>query len=144
MSTKLTKAQIAERDDAIKELRKIVKPGATLRTILRHTSRSGMSRSISVVTSSKRGEVRHLDYLIARALGDKIDPIHDGIKIGGCGMDMGFALVYNLSVTLYGGRRGYACLGDRCPSNSHTNDRCAPRGKGVRHNDGYAISQRWL
>jgi len=140
----MTKTQIAERDDAIKQLRKIIKPGATLQTILRHTSRSGMFRSISVVTSPKRGEVRNLDYLIARALGYKIDSTHDGIKLGGWGMDLGFGLVLELSETLYGGKRGYACLGDRCPSNSHVNDWNAPRGKGVRHNDGYAISQRWL
>ena len=39
-------------------------------------------------------------------------------------MDMGFALVYGLSRTLY--RDGHKCLGDkgktRCPSNDHSND----------------------
>lgn len=79
----------------------------------------------------------------------KIDPKHGGIKIGGCGMDMGFELVYRLSAKLYGyaSKRGYACLGERCLSNEHVNGPNPPRGergKGIRHKDGYAISQRWL
>lgn len=139
MST-ITKQAKTEQAEALAELRKIVRPGDTLQTILRHVSRSGMSREISV---TKNG--RDLDSLVARALDMKIGPNY-GLKIGGCGMDMGFALVYNLSSALYGygNPRGYACQGDRCPSNSHVNDRNAPRGKGVRHHDGYAVSQRWL
>ncbi len=138
MSTKQT-----ERDEAIKQLRREIKPGTKLRTILRHCSRSGMSRSISVIQVKRDGSLREWDYLIAKALDMRIDQ-HEGIKIGGAGMDMGFALVYDLSMTLYGNGHGYRCLGDRCPSNSHVNDRNAPRGKGVKHTDGYAISQAWL
>jgi len=131
---------------AIKRLREMVKPGDTLHTILRHVSRSGMSRSISVVKVSKRGDIRQLDYLIADALDRRLDTQREGIKIGGAGMDMGFALVYELSDKLYGygNPRGYRCLGERCPSNSHVNDRNAPSGKGVRHKDGYAVSHRWM
>lgn len=132
---------------AIKRLREIVKPGDTLYTILRHVSRSGMSRSISVEKINGRGKIFQLDYLIADALGMRIDERgREGLKIGGCGMDMGFHVVYTLSDALYGygNPRGYRCLGDRCPSNSHVNDHTAPRGKGVRHSDGYAVSHRWL
>lgn len=139
----------AERDDAIKRLREEIKPGDTLHTIARHVSSSGMSRSISIVQlKCRRGKPRNYDwsYLVAKAIDEKIDQAHDGIKIGGAGMDMGFELVYRLSWTLYGGKRGYPCLGDNCPSNVHVNDHTAPRGKGkgIRHDDGYAISHRWL
>jgi hypothetical protein len=144
----MTKAEekAAEQKAAVRELRKIVKPGDTLHTILRHVSRSGMSRSISVVKVDKRGGIRQLDYLVAIALDRKVDDHREGIKIGGAGMDMGFALVYEISAKLYGygNPRGYRCLGDRCPSNSHVNDRNAPSGKDVRHKDGYAISHRWM
>jgi hypothetical protein len=135
-----------ERDAAIKQLRKEIRPGTTLYTILRHCSRSGMQRSISVVLPSKNGPTLNLDWFISKALDMKMDQTNGGLKISGCGMDMGFALVYELSAALwgYGNKRGYGCLGDHCPSNSHSNDRNAPRGKGIRHRDGYAISQRWL
>ena len=141
----MTKAQKQEQQEAINTLREEIKPGQTLHTILRHASRSGMSRSISIV-QIKGGRTYDWSYLVAKAIGEKIDQNHDGIKIGGCGMDMGFELVYRLSYALYGGKRGYPCLGDKCPAADHVNDHTAPRGrgKGIRHNDGYAISHRWL
>jgi hypothetical protein len=142
----MTEAQKEEQQEAVKRLREEIKPGQTLHTILRHVSSSGMSRSISVIQIKASGQPYDWSFLIAKAIGEKIDQKHDGIKIQGAGMDMGFELVYRLSYALYGGKRGYACLGDRCPSNVHTNDHTAPRGKGkgIRHDDGYAISHRWL
>lgn len=134
-----------EQREALAELRKIVKPGDEIRCILRHRSSSGMQRSISFLKIDGRGRVFDLDGMIARAFDYKLDLQRDGIKIGGAGMDMGFEVVYHVSNALYGhGTRGYACRGDRCPSNSHVNDRNAPRGRGVRHTDGYAVSSRWL
>lgn len=108
--------------DALDQLRRELKPGTTVHTILRHVSRSGMSRSISAVVISKRGEVHTLDYLIARAGLGKVDQRNGGIRIGGAGMDMGFALVYGLSRALY--PDGHRCTGDArtCPSNDHAND----------------------
>lgn len=142
----MSKASDQECDEAIKRLREVVRPGETLYTILRHVSSSGMSRSISVMQVKGNGEIRDWTTLVAKAIGEKIDRKNDGIKIGGAGMDMGFELVYRLSSKLYGHKRGYPCLGDKCPSNVHANDHTAPRGKGkgIRHHDGYAISQRWL
>jgi hypothetical protein len=77
---------------------------------------------------------------------------HFAIKVGGCGMDMGFSLVYGLSRTLY--REGHACtIGedhghhsgtDYCPSNDHVNDRNWSRYEGLHSDGGYAVSQRWL
>lgn len=141
----MSKATEQEQHEAIKRLREEIKPGGTIYTILRHVSGSGMSRSISLI-QIKRGQTYDWSYLVAKAIGEKIDQKHDGIKIQGAGMDMGFELVYRLSSKLYGHKRGYPCLGDKCPSNTHTNDYNAPRGrgKGIRHNDGYAISHRWL
>lgn len=143
----MSKASKQEQRKAIERLRKEIKPGETLHTILRYVSKSGMSRSISVI-QIKRGKIYDWSYLVAKAIGEKIDQRHDGIKISGCGMDMGFELVYRLSSVLYGYglKRGYPCLGDKCPSNEHINDHSSPRGRGqgIRHTDGYAISQRWL
>ena len=143
-----TKAQQAERAEAVERLREWLKPGDEVYTILRHVSRSGMSRSISLVIGSEDGP-SDISYLAARALGDKVDERHGGVKIGGCGMDMGFALVYNLSAALF--PDGFECIGEgsperwgsRCPSNDHSNgDRdYAPHHHG---SGGYALRHRWL
>ena len=45
----MTKAQQAERDEAREKLRKWLKPGDTVYTVLRHVSRSGMMRTIQVI-----------------------------------------------------------------------------------------------
>ena len=140
---RLTKAQQAEQDEARDRLRELFPAGSTVHTVLRHVSQSGMSRSISVLAIDEDGP-RDVSYLVARALGDRVDQHRGGVKVTGCGMDMGFHLVYALSSVLY--RDGYTCTGDRCPSNTHVNpgpDRDA-RGPGVVHTDGYALSQRWV
>lgn len=92
-----------EREWAFKILLKAFPEGSTAQTILRHCSRSGMSRSISVV--SPDGEC--LDFFVSKLLGDKIDQKNGGIKVGGCGMDMGFNLIYRLSYALHD-KNGYA------------------------------------
>lgn len=77
-----------------------------LYTIIRHVARSGMSRSIDVISISEDGEHYNLSYWIKTALDMQIDQNNGGVKMGGCGMDMGFALVDHLSYKLY--NRGYA------------------------------------
>jgi hypothetical protein len=98
-----TKAELrkAEQAEAIATMRAMVPIGATLQTIARHTSRSGMSHSISVVDN---GEC--IDWLVCRITGDTLDERNGGVKRGGCGMDMGFGLVYDLARYVHGD--GYA------------------------------------
>lgn len=140
-----TKAQLAERDEARAKLRELVKPGDTVHTILRHVSRSGMQRSISVILAGGDGPY-DATWLVARALRMPIDPNHYGVKVGGCGMDMGFHLVYSLSYALW--PEGHGCTGPGCPSNDHTNGDRDYTPHPVRehwHRDGgYALRQRWL
>lgn len=121
--TKKEEAQ-QQREDAIAKLREWVKPGDTVYTVLRHRAASGMSRSISLQII-RDGKPEQLDFWVARALDEKIDQKNGGIKMGGAGMDMGFALVYNLSYCLF--PKGFGCIGkgedrgSRCPSNDHSN-----------------------
>ena len=96
---KMTQAQMAEREDAKTFLLSILSPGSVVYTSLNSVSRSGMSREISLY-ATKDGEIVNITWHAAAALGDKTGKT-GGIKIGGCGMDMGFALVYNLGATLW-------------------------------------------
>jgi hypothetical protein len=115
-----------ERDEAIARLHEWLKPGDTVYTIVRHVSRSGMSRDISVVVMTPDGPI-HPNWAVARATGMRLVTTggHDAIRIGGCGMDMGFALVYELGARLW--PEGFGCVGDgcnsgtRCRSNDHSN-----------------------
>jgi hypothetical protein len=108
--SKKAQAQL-DRDYAIEKLLTYyVKPGAKVYTILRHVSSSGMSRDISLVIGDGE-DIADITYYAAQALGDKLieSKGHRAIKQNGCGMDMGFNLVYNLSSVLFAGqeRAGY-------------------------------------
>jgi hypothetical protein len=136
----MTKQQKAEQQEAIAKLREWIKPGDTVYTILRNVSRSGMSREIGIVLM-ENGVDLHPNYLVAKALGERIGK-RDGVIVGGCGMDMGFHLVYNLGRVLF--PEGFECVGEkRCRANDHTNgDR---NYKPHQHRDGgYALNHRWL
>jgi hypothetical protein len=110
---KLSKREqsLMDRNYAIEKLlTHYVKPGTKVYTIMRHVSSSGMSRNISLVIANGE-EVIDITYYAAHALGDKLieSKGHRAIRVNGCGMDMGFHLVYNLSSVLFTGqdRAGY-------------------------------------
>ena len=150
-----TKEETAE---AIGRLLSELTPGRTVYTKITHVSRSGMSRSIECYLAQGRDNLTDITWSIARATNARLDPRHGGIIMGGCGMDMGFALVYNLGRTLYPngvpctGSRGYdpdtyATIQDppRCKSNEHVNDSTLPYSRDVIHqNGGYALNQVWM
>ena len=105
----MTKAEQAERDEAIAKLQMIYPKGSTVFTVLRHVSRSGMRRAISPVAVDGTHSWDY-SYLVAKALGRRCDQTKGGVICDGAGMDMGFDLVYSLSATLYGHQNegGYA------------------------------------
>lgn len=115
-----TKANEAARADAQAKLREWLKPGDTVYTILRHVSRSGMSRDVSVVVL-RDGSDLHPNWLVSQATGTRLKRggMRDALTIGGCGFDAGHELVYNLSWSLW--KDGFGCIGEGCPSNDHSN-----------------------
>ena len=152
----MSKASDAERQSAIEQLREWIKPGDTVYTILRSVSRSGMSREIGVVLLLPEGRGNELEgitpvdvhpnYAVSKALGARMGK-RDGVVVDGCGMDMGFQLVYLLGATLW--PAGFGCIGEGCRSNDHSNgdrDR-TPHHETKPHwhrNGGYALNHRWL
>lgn len=89
-----------QRLENLEQLREWCPPGTTVRLILRHVSASGMTRWIDPVVFVD-GDERYIGYRAAKLLGWKYDRKHDGIKVEGAGMDMGFHLVYTLSSLLW-------------------------------------------
>ena len=92
------------KDELREDCERFFPRGSTVYTILRHVSSSGMTRVISLVTIDKDGVVLHPNYSAAKFLKMRLTTKHgsDGIVVTGCGMDMGFHLVHNLSSALYG------------------------------------------
>ncbi len=136
--------------ESIIKLRELLPPGSIVRTILRHVSRSGMNRRVRLVICAD-GDTKDISWIVAHALGDPIKNragwVQDvGIEVGGCGMDVGFELVYNLGRVLY--PKGFVCCGERCQSNDHFNDPKCKRDtfKGQMHtgDGGYALRHEWL
>lgn len=115
MSTTTKKAEKAEACDRLRDL---VKPGERVYCVLRHVSASGMQRRIDFYSIGEDKRPLYLSGYIATALGMRR---HDkqGLVVNGCGMDMGFHVVYELARTLW--PEGYGCIGVRCPSNDHSN-----------------------
>lgn len=98
MTTKKEK----ERQEAIEYLRELLPPGSSVYTVHRHTSRSGMTHDIDVYTW--KGNVKlYLSRWVATAMDWKCDVGRSrGVRMGGCGMDMGFHLINCLSYALHG------------------------------------------
>ncbi len=72
--------------------------------VLRSVSKSGMSRVIDFYTI-ENNKPQYLSGLIRMALGYRMAK-NGGLVIGGCGMDMGFHVVYTVASVIYGGDRG--------------------------------------
>jgi hypothetical protein len=134
------------KEKALTTLHAFIKPGSTVYTTVMHVSRSGMFRVIKVVVTDDDG-AHDLSGFVARAIGSKFDQ-RGGVAVGGCGMDMGFHVVYNLSRAMFAD--GFPCTGSdeygsRCPSNDHSNERVRDFTPGRMHSDpGYALNHRWL
>jgi hypothetical protein len=114
----------AMREQARTKLREILKPGDTVYCVLRSVSRSGMSRQIDFYAEG-------MEYLTGYVSEACDYPRHrcGPLKVGGCGMDMGFSVVYNLGAVLW-------------PNGT-------PEPHGRRNGDpdssgGYALKHRWL
>jgi len=143
----------AARQEAIAFLKKHIKPGDRVYTSLRHVSRSGMMRHISVLIASEtdgKPDIFNITGWVGTAL-DYKRADDGGLKVGGCGMDMGFSVVYSLSRVLF--RDDFRCIGKGCPANDHRNSwnesdkkwRDESKTVGQIHSDaGYALTQAWI
>lgn len=136
------RARLLDKTDAFK-----IKPGMTIHTILRHVSKSGMHRVIQPVlirrapaTDPFRSRadngctIFQLGYNVAALLGMSYDREKEGIVIGGCGMDMGFEIVYNMGRVLF--PKGF-----KVPKGGHGRN---GNTSGYDNDGGYALNHRWL
>lgn len=75
-----------------------IKPGDTIQCILRSVSRSGMNRKISVIYNGENISW-HVSKLFGYKPAEKFG--HWAVNVSGCGMDMGFHIVYMIGRYLF-------------------------------------------
>lgn len=114
-------------------LKKWIKPGTTIYTKLESVSTSGMSRRISVyaIRPAAKGQpayISNITHAVATVTGNTVSD-KGGIVVTGCGMDMGFDIVYRFG-------RGLWPKGTTKP---HGTRNGAPDNDG-----GYALKHSWL
>lgn len=117
------------KQQALARLHELLQPGDTVYTICRHVSRSGMMRHIDVMVL-RDGDYMRISHLVAAACDYRTND-SGALKVTGCGMDMGFSVVYDLSYTMF--PQGF--------EETRTVNGQEQKGK---RDGGYAISQRWL
>ena len=121
------------RAQTIAGLKKTIKPGTLIYTKLESVSASGMSRRISVyvvfpATKTEPARIGNITHDVATITGFRLAE-KGGIVAGGCGMDMGFHIVYALGRGLWpnGTPRAHG-------ARNGAPDRCG----------GYALKHSWL
>ena len=129
----------ADRLEAIKNLRKRIRPGMTVYTVLRHVSRTGMTRGIDVYLVKKSTHVWITGY-VGKAIGCP-QSMKDWqqskvLRISGCGSDMGFEVVYNLGRVLF--PQGFV------PEKAKKHGRNGTPDTELDTDGGYSLNHKWL
>lgn len=125
------------KQEAITSLRQLLPPGSTVYVANVHTSRSGMMRTLKCYIV-EGGRIRWLScYWIGAALGYSVDHEREGVKVSGCGMDMGFHLVNSLSYALH----GMESKGDGAKPENQGHPFTPRRGH---YRAGYSLKHEWL
>lgn len=81
--------------------RRVDKKGRQIYTKVTHVAKSGMSRSIECFVIEENEPI-NITWAVARILGERVDQKNGGVRVSGCGMDMGFHIVNYLSYSLHG------------------------------------------
>ncbi len=102
-------------------------------TVIRHVSSSGMFRLISCYLVYK-GDIVNIDWLVEKMTSYKCDSTREGLRVSGCGMDMGFSVVYNFSNCLF--PKGFKYR----KGENHRNGDPSPTDP----DGGYALKQAWI
>lgn len=114
-----TKQQAQEQAEAVKYLQELLREDDTVFTVLRSVSASGMTRTLDLYVM-RDNRPRRITWHAARAMRWTYDRKREAVKVGGCGMDMGFHAVYTLSRYVF------------------------PNGTTAHKDGGYCIKHEWM
>ena len=129
---KYSKKQITE---AMERLHELLPVGGVCYTDVKSVAKSGMRRKMKFFVV-ENGSTIDITWPVATVLGDPVQS--DGtIRVSGCGMDMGFHMVYSLSRRLFPDGFKPRDAGKDYGRNGTSADDIDKDG-------GYALKQRWL
>ena len=129
MSKSVDKASIEASETLLRDL--LAPRGTQCRTlysILRHVSKSGMSRRISFLVVDLN-HIRDVTWHVGNVTGYRIGARGEGLVVNGGGMDMGFQVAYALGQALW----------PKGTPEPHGTRNGVPDSEG-----GYAIKHSWL
>lgn len=86
---------------ALEFLRKFLRRGATIYTVLRHVSSSGTCRFIDLYVVEKNEPIR-LTWSASVMLDWTYSRQREALRVNGCGIDVGFQAVYTLAGLVLG------------------------------------------
>lgn len=90
-----------EQQECLTWLKKHLVPNHNIYCFVMHVSSSGMSRVIKTCAIID-GELMDISYYVAKTLGWRLDKHGRGVIVQGCGMDMCFHTIYELSYAVFG------------------------------------------
>lgn len=117
-----------------KYLKKLFARDQRIYTSIKRVAPSGMSRHISVYVARKN-QIIDITWHVGHITGYSRNRDTGGLVVGGCGMDMGFHLIYSLSRCLY--PKGYKLpKSQKWGRNGDTS--------GYDKDGGYKLKQQWI
>lgn len=120
---------------ALDYISKLCPVGKTVYTTVHKVSSTGMSRTMSVFVVDEDDSIRNITSYVAMLTGNTYLRDKNHLRVGGCGMDMGFHVVYSLGRCLY--PDGFKLPKDKkYGRNGDTS--------GYDKDGGYALNQQWL
>lgn len=120
--------------EEIKSLKKMLKASnSTIYCVLNHVSSSGMTRHIQFLVANK-SRIIDITWYLSGLLGYSINDKNGGLIVGGCGMDMGFHVVYSVGRALH--PKGFKFPKSRYGRNGDTS--------GFERDGGYRYESKWL
>jgi len=93
-----------QRDTAVKRLREVIAPGATIYVLLRHKNKLGTCRWLEFY-HIHYGQLKCITWDVALAIQGKYCRERDALEVTGAGLDVGYASVRDLSEALFGPSR---------------------------------------
>ena len=96
----MTKQKNQQSQEAIDYLKENIVANMKIYYLVMRVSKSGMSRRIRFFISID-GEIQDISFFVARSL-DYAFKCDEGVLLKGCGMDMGYHVVTQLSHVLFG------------------------------------------
>lgn len=104
----MSKELKARQEESIASLKSALPVGSKVYGVIMSVARSGMSRRIAVMAADGQGGIRNFSFDFSSVYHDgNINGWEDGVRIGGCGMDMNYHLITSVARAVHGDEKAW-------------------------------------